>query len=178
MPPFRRCLLGRGGRRRRHPGRGSLPAQRGRFCSTDQSKVGPNGGSLGGPVAYLSVSLPQASNASLGVGDRSTQLVIHDAMQHRPAHLPNAYSPKCVEEEFCELRLERGFSDVWVCHTRLPQEGWQPSLSCPLHPPALDPPDYPAVPPHERSTSSQRSQVGAASTPWSQAHDQTNRMAL
>jgi hypothetical protein len=56
-------------------------------------------------VAYLSVSLPQASNASLAVGDRSTQLVIHDAMLHRPAHLPNAYSPERVEGEFLELRL-------------------------------------------------------------------------
>jgi hypothetical protein len=55
-------------------------------------------------VAYLSVSLPQASKSSLAVGDRPTQLVIHDAMQHRPAHLPNAHSPSCLEGEFCELR--------------------------------------------------------------------------
>jgi hypothetical protein len=26
-------------------------------------------------------------------------------MQHRPAHLPNAYSPQRVEGEFLELRL-------------------------------------------------------------------------
>src|SRR5215204_5703826 len=115
MPPVRRCLLGRGGRRRRHPGRGSLAAPRGRFCSRDQSNVGPNSGSLGGPVAYLSVSLPQATNGSLAVGDRSTQLVIHDAMQRRPTHLPNAYSPECVEEEFCELRL---LSILRSSHTR------------------------------------------------------------
>src|SRR5688500_16384559 len=42
---------------------------------------------------HISISLPPASNASLAVGDRSTKLVIHDAMHHRPAHLPNAYSP-------------------------------------------------------------------------------------
>src|SRR5688500_1191372 len=39
---------------------------------------------------HISISLPQASNASLAVGDRSIQVVIHDAMHHRPAHLPNA----------------------------------------------------------------------------------------
>jgi hypothetical protein len=26
-------------------------------------------------------------------------------MQHRPAHLPNAYSPKCLEVEFSEVGL-------------------------------------------------------------------------
>src|SRR5215208_3309208 len=54
---------------------------------------------------HICVSFLQASNASLAVSDRSTQLVNHDAMQHRPAHLPNGYSPERVEREFCELRL-------------------------------------------------------------------------
>jgi hypothetical protein len=39
------------------------------------------------------------------MGDRFLQLVIHDATQHPPAHLPNAYSVKLVEEEFSEVRI-------------------------------------------------------------------------
>jgi hypothetical protein len=54
-------------------------------------------------------------------------------------------------------------------------EGARPSLTCALHPPVQCRSDSPAGPPRERSTSSRRSRVGAASTPWSPARDRRNR---
>jgi hypothetical protein len=32
---------------------------------------------------------------------------MHDATRLSPAHLAKGYTPECVEEEFCELRLYR-----------------------------------------------------------------------
>src|SRR5215207_820261 len=71
--------------------------------------------------------------------------------------------------------LEGRFSEDRVLRTRLPQEGAHPSLTRALHPLVLSPLDYPKDQPHVRSTSSRRSQVGAASTPWSPVRDQTIR---
>jgi hypothetical protein len=70
-----------------------------------------------------------------------------------------------------------GHSLEWA--TERPADRSQdPSLTCALHPPVLGPPDYPKDLPHLRSTSSRRSQVAAASTPWSQAPHRTIRRAV
>ena len=36
---------------------------------------------------------------------RRARLLTHYATERRRAHLTKSYSPKCLEEEFCELRL-------------------------------------------------------------------------
>src|SRR5918997_6984819 len=55
--------------------------------------------------------------------------------------------------------------------------GGAASLTCASRRPMLGPADYPAAPPHERSTSSRRSRVRAVSTPWFPARDRRNRRA-
>ena len=62
-------------------------------------------------------------------------------------------------------------------HSLADPKGGQPSLSCALQQPDLSQPDYPKVQPLVRSTFFRRSQVGAASTPWSPAPHRTNRRA-
>src|SRR5918992_1736369 len=47
----------------------------------------------------LLLLLPPASPGGLSLSTSK-----HDATYPRPVHLPKVYSPKCLEEEFCELR--------------------------------------------------------------------------
>src|ERR671921_2357482 len=63
-------------------------------------------------------------------------------------------------------------------HSLADPKGGQPFLNCVLPPPVLSPSDYPKGQPLVHSTSSQRSRVGVASTPWFLAPHQTNRRAL
>src|SRR5215211_8040168 len=109
--------------------------------------------------AYLRVDLPQPED-----GQR-----LREAMRHRggfrlrgdDAAYGETVGP-CVRVS--RQSLEGAFSEVRVWRTRLAHEGAAASLTCASRRSVLSPPDYPAGPPLERSTSFRRSQVGAEST--------------